>query len=357
MPRLEEVSRRWSAGVAALTREAKENPGPFALWVGLHASITTWLFANGECSLRADLTRGRLAHPLAMLAGLAVNGALYAKILTTSPGFWQQPCDTMQSSCTSEAPILGLNGGVQDSSSSAQRQERWERPSAFGASGPRDPAAADHLDDDLEAPQTGVSHSQGSFSSQQGKSSDAGDVEAGCDLALPLRTKYCKRCRAYVLRHDHHCPFLGGCVGLENHRVFYAFLAAQNALCAYGLALNSRCFVQKPQEADWVVANGLPILVALVVCFALSVLAPLLAFQTYLALTNSTTYEVLARDKIWYLQVYPHGVNPFDRGAWSNARQFLSGGLETTIPTIGEIEERRGSRNDWWDNDYYSCCG
>ena len=31
-----------------------------------------------------------------------------------------------------------------------------------------------------------------------------------------LRGHYCKVCDAYVVRSDHHCPFLGVCVGAHN---------------------------------------------------------------------------------------------------------------------------------------------
>lgn len=38
------------------------------------------------------------------------------------------------------------------------------------------------------------------------------------------RTHHCKSCRMCVLDMDHHCPFIGNCVGAANHRHFVGFL-------------------------------------------------------------------------------------------------------------------------------------
>ena len=45
-----------------------------------------------------------------------------------------------------------------------------------------------------------------------------------CHLEQPLRAKHCKSCDQCVATHDHHCPWIGNCVGERNKARFYYFL-------------------------------------------------------------------------------------------------------------------------------------
>jgi len=44
-----------------------------------------------------------------------------------------------------------------------------------------------------------------------------------CMIKQPLRTKHCRDCDWCIRTHDHHCPWLGNCVG-ENNRAYYLSL-------------------------------------------------------------------------------------------------------------------------------------
>ena len=50
----------------------------------------------------------------------------------------------------------------------------------------------------------------------------------GCEFCrisvLPYRAKHCKECNRCVRKYDHHCFWIGGCVGELNHRSFYGFI-------------------------------------------------------------------------------------------------------------------------------------
>lgn len=48
-----------------------------------------------------------------------------------------------------------------------------------------------------------------------------------CLIEQPLRAKHCKECGKCVALHDHHCPWLGICVGERNRFYFYWYLAVQ----------------------------------------------------------------------------------------------------------------------------------
>lgn len=45
-----------------------------------------------------------------------------------------------------------------------------------------------------------------------------------CHLEQPIRAKHCKSCDQCVATHDHHCPWIGNCVGERNKARFYHYL-------------------------------------------------------------------------------------------------------------------------------------
>jgi len=59
-----------------------------------------------------------------------------------------------------------------------------------------------------------------------------------CQHFRPPRCKHCKFCNNCVMNFDHHCPFLGTCVGQRNYRSFVVFIGTTCVLSGYLMVLD-----------------------------------------------------------------------------------------------------------------------
>ncbi|KAJ3689227.1 hypothetical protein LUZ61_018391 [Rhynchospora tenuis] len=54
-----------------------------------------------------------------------------------------------------------------------------------------------------------------------------------CSKPKPPRAHHCRSCKMCVMDMDHHCPFIGNCVGAANHHAFILFLISVVVSCTY----------------------------------------------------------------------------------------------------------------------------
>ena len=145
-----------------------------------------------------------------------------------------------------------------------------------------------------------------------------------CEMDQPLRSKHCKSCGHCIALHDHHCPWLGVCIGELNRRKFYTYVAAQTALLWWGtVEVSARQMLESfsvGENVAWsIVLDACRALVVVVLLFFTLMVTCLFAFHTFLATRGVTTWEFVSWSKISYLQGFERARgSPFSKGFLQN---------------------------------------
>ncbi|KAL5211642.1 hypothetical protein ABZP36_022489 [Zizania latifolia] len=163
-----------------------------------------------------------------------------------------------------------------------------------------------------------------------------------CRVVQPPRTRHCHDCDKCVLQFDHHCIWLGTCIGKKNHCRFWWYIFEETILCVWTAALYIESLHLDIDKAWWKDFIGVILLAVLI--FILIFLLLLLLFHTYIALTNQTTYEVARRKRIFYLRGLPDRVHPFSKGICRNIYSFCfskeKGFDLEAVPPLEDLEAR-----------------
>ncbi|KAG8649085.1 hypothetical protein MANES_08G066800v8, partial [Manihot esculenta] len=138
-----------------------------------------------------------------------------------------------------------------------------------------------------------------------------------CLLYRPPRASHCSICNNCVQKFDHHCPWVGQCIGLRNYPFFMCFISSSTSLCIYVFVFSWMNVLRQEGSIWGVMSRDILSVVLIVYCFiAVWFVGGLTVFHFYLICTNQTTYEN-------FRYRYDKKENPFRKGIMSNFKEVF----------------------------------
>jgi palmitoyltransferase len=192
-----------------------------------------------------------------------------------------------------------------------------------------------------------------------------------CKIAKPDRCHHCSECDKCVLRMDHHCPWVGNCIGYSNHKFFYLFILYASMAALWVVATMVPLLISAIGRCDWnnmqvpvqaevdekeeqqrrCVFDGHWVFMTVVAFILALLIVSFTGAHTVYILKNRTTIESLQDVRATFIRVQytlPDASSALSPSAWSSLQARLPGpGFSVVKLQPGEHLWDRGS---WMEN-------
>ncbi|XP_051500824.1 palmitoyltransferase ZDHHC14-like isoform X2 [Myxocyprinus asiaticus] len=154
-----------------------------------------------------------------------------------------------------------------------------------------------------------------------------------CKIFRPPRASHCSLCDNCVERFDHHCPWVGNCVGRRNYRFFYLFILSLSFLTLFIFAFVITHVILRSNRTGFLSAlkdSPASVLEVVVCFFSVWSIVGLSGFHTYLISSNQTTNEDIKGS--WSSKRGKGNYNPYSYGNFlTNCCAALCGPLPPSL--------------------------
>eukprot|EP00921_Rhytidocystis_pertsovi_P008517 GHVQ01013947.1.p1 GENE.GHVQ01013947.1~~GHVQ01013947.1.p1 ORF type:complete len:891 (+),score=100.69 GHVQ01013947.1:189-2861(+) len=146
-----------------------------------------------------------------------------------------------------------------------------------------------------------------------------------CNIYRSPRTVHCSICDNCVEKFDHHCPWVGNCIGIRNYRSFFLFVLVASILTLLTLGASAGklgIVVTELQQTTTDVfvsvwGHATDSIILILYTFGVSwFVVGLLCYHAFLMVTNQTTNEQIKN-------FYEDSPNPWSRGAVGNIKGVI----------------------------------
>ena len=174
-----------------------------------------------------------------------------------------------------------------------------------------------------------------------------------CNIVRPFRASHCRDCDNCVLRFDHHCPWLGSCVGKRNYIFFYFYVLLLNLNNFFIIFLAIFCIYNEFSENGYkysshykdeidirntslIILDCLPSIITLIFLGGVMFFTTGLLFHhTRYIIKNMTTKEDLKK------LVHTKIGNPYNKGCCYNCNDFCCRrNRDAQLYTLKQLREK-----------------